>query len=91
MDDDLGDYEDIGRSAMPQGKFTPILIEIRKTEVLDCRIPDRFQYSIDTFWFKGRPFCFFYVCFFDETSSDIETFNVGKCATGEHTVANFNP
>lgn len=49
MDDDLGDYEDIGRSAMPQGKFTPILIEIRKTEVLDCRIPDKFQYGIDTF------------------------------------------
>ena len=45
MDDEFVDGEGIGRFVVPQGRFTPILSEIRKNEVLDCGTPDTMLYA----------------------------------------------
>ena len=62
VDDELVDGENIGRFGMPQGRFTPILSEIRNTEVLDVCIPDRLQCRL--FLTTGWSFCFFYILYY---------------------------
>ena len=83
MNDELRDCDDIGRFAMPQGRFAPIWSEFRYTEVVDFRRPDRLQYR--HFSNQGMFFLLFLYVYLDETNSDSENSNVDKFAKGSGT------